>query len=328
MDDAKLQAESVMSTDKTSGDNTEPPNDSAPFSPIEHPNPGQNPDSAQQNAQQKESKTFWLWRRKTLISLQMLFSIVLVFIYAFQVYFMREQWNTMNDQLTEMHNSSADTKALAEAAKAQAQIALDQLHSQRPYVSLGRADGIIAEYAPPAKGDKKGTVLLYFQNTGTSAATNFLTNAYSLLPPAEKGEQRHIYRARMFFKGKPAGVSFFMGDTVGAGSLRIETLDAKWVPTVDQWKQIAAGQWKAGFYISGNFEYCDAWGEYRCEMFTLKYAPAPVSKFIANTSRECPNSFVPLPDPTELAKGEDYNAQLLPRCKQPEEHTTYEEPAP
>lgn len=124
-----------MTTDKTSGDNTEPSHDTDPSLSIEYPHPAQNPGSTQQPAEQKENKTFWLWRRKTLTSLQLLFNLFLALIYASQVYFMREQWNTMNAQLEEMRSNSADTKAAVEVAKRSAEVAERSLeYAERAWV--------------------------------------------------------------------------------------------------------------------------------------------------------------------------------------------------
>ena len=45
---------------------------------------------------------------------------------------------------------------------------------QRPYVSLGNRDGTLAEYFPPAKGEGKGSISLYFQNAGNMDASHFM----------------------------------------------------------------------------------------------------------------------------------------------------------
>lgn len=203
------------------------------------------------------------------------------------------------------------------ATQNQARIALDQLRSQRPYMSLGKADGTIAEYIPPDEGKSKGTILLYFQNTGPVAATSFLVNVFNNLPLKNVQKDRHIERWRLLYKGWPSGKMMGSGATVGANSVYSEALNPNHVPPWEEWKLIEADQLENGFHIMGNLEYCDWWGDYHCEMFTVEYTPSPVNKFIATWNIECP--FWPPTDPNKGVSDPMFETKLLPRCKQPEE---------
>lgn len=218
-----------------------------------------------------------------------------------------------------LYGTLKTTQIAADAAKAQADAAIQALHSQRPFVSFGKPDGRLLDYIKPQQNDKKGSIILYFQNTGSAPAQNLLINAYSSLPPNEKGDDRHLYRFRIYFKGQPVSISYMGGTSLGASSIHSQPLDEKWVPTPEQWSLIKSGKWNGTFRIAGTFEYCDSWGQYRCEAFAAHYQPPPIDNFIA--APPLPQCFVHAPDPSEMAKGADYRAEPLPTCEQPEERS-------
>lgn len=196
----------------------------------------------------------------------------------------------------------------------QTQIALDTLHMQRPHISLGRADGEIAEYLPPGEGEEKGSIVLYFQNTGPVAATRFLTNiSSSVSPDPTQKKPQQIYRYNLLREGKRI-YGETIGPTIGANSTHPVALDAQAVPTADQWALIQSGQRPEGFSVSGTFEYCDLWGEHHCEAFTAYYLLPPGNRFVRSYGMPCPT--FPLPDLRE-APGDEI--EFLPRCKQPRE---------
>lgn len=165
------------------------------------------------------------------------------------------------------------TSTAANAAKTQPQAAIDALHSQRANVTLGLASGSLADYVPPAG---TSNIILHFRNTGPQSAPNALINAFSDLPPNEKGEFHHLYRARAFYKGKPAGVVGFGGFSIGSESRYDYPLDPKWVPNVNQWHNIVSGKYSP-FRIDGTIEYCDSWGTWHCEDFSVEYNPTLLS---------------------------------------------------
>jgi hypothetical protein len=210
------------------------------------------------------------------------------------------------------------------ATQDQTQAAIDALHSQRPYMSLGKADGVIAKYQPPVGEREKGTIELYFLNTGTAPATRFLVNAFSSLPTAEKIQERHLYRAKRFRDGKFIGWALMGGNTVGRDATRIEVLDAKSVPSPDEWRQVEDR--KLDFSIRGNFEYCDLWGKYTCEVFMLTYRPSDGGSFTIDASLPCPPSMIAKPD----LQGKDPSVyvEMLSECQQPQERTSGKELVP
>lgn len=216
------------------------------------------------------------------------------------------------------------TRVATNAATDQAKAALSALYSQRPYMRLGKADGTIAKYTAPTGNTKKGTIVLYFRNTGPVAAINFLTNVVRVVPSdkalfsqQDRGE-RHIERWQVWEGSVFPGQVSTGGDMVEANSIEEVVLDEKWTPTIEEWKLIDGGKSENSFSITGNLEYCDSWGKYHCEMFYLYYRPAPLSRFTAQMSR-CLRGFPPLSDPSEIARADDTSATPLARCEQPEE---------
>jgi hypothetical protein len=234
------------------------------------------------------------------------------------------------DALQETRRSIQVAQEAADAAQKQAQTAIDTLHAQRPYVSVGREDGTVAEYKPPARGEKRGTVLLYFRNTGSVAATNFLVNVNRVLsqnsPLRPKQEQAwgHIERWRVLSEGKPDGGGFVMGATIGTNSTYVKVLPPDWTPSADEWELISVGKSEeGGFSMLGNLEYCDGWGKYHCEMFDIRYSPAPVGIFTARMWG-CPSVLSAYRDLSAVVGDPKLTAIPLPRCEQPGERETLE----
>jgi len=211
------------------------------------------------------------------------------------------------------------TKDAAEAAATQARIALTQLHSQRPFMALGRGDGVIVEYRPPTETGRKGTIQLYFSNTGPAPALRFLVGAHSSLPTAQIEKGRHLYRRRVIQNGKPTGWLSMGGHIVAANAPYVVTLDSTSVPSDDEWRLIETG--KLEFIIRGTYEYCDSWGKYTCNMFMFIHpgTPGKSLKLVADDScvpavlKDTPPPFLwpPETEPPEL--------QVDRRCQQPEE---------
>lgn len=197
--------------------------------------------------------------------------------------------------------------------------AIDQLQtSERPYVSIGQADGTLAKFSPSSDG--KAAIALFFTNAGHSPALNFLVNAgLAGLPPRfGKGsiEERHLERFQslgsptMPFHGILSSAS---GTDIPGQSTHREYLVSKWTLTSEEVKGIKTGKYPF-FEVFGDFEFCDQFGEYRCREFSLRYVPSPVDAFVSGPLpvRDCflmPS--VPPPEPVPM--------KVLHRCEQPGE---------
>ncbi len=212
------------------------------------------------------------------------------------------------------------TRTAADAAHTQAQVALDTLHSQRPNIVFGPANGDLAAYVAPTRSQQKGRILIYFRNAGPEPSRGALFNAYSNLLPNEKGQIHHLLRYRAFIKGRPAGMVSGGGVNVSAGSEYALVLNDKWVPNPKQWANIRGdrGSKRYGqFRIEGTFEYCDQWGAWRCEGFETAYDPQ-LGRFVPGVATPMGCEYT-TEDPGYLARGADLKAEILPPCEQPEE---------
>jgi hypothetical protein len=196
--------------------------------------------------------------------------------------------------------------------------------TQSPYISLGKADGIIAEYVLPPEGATKGAMYLFIQNTGNAPALSFLANVHSDLTPGPVFFE-HIQRWRnLDKKGRIVAWPISERPTVGANSVYVIVVDPQWIPRIDEWEVIKADKWDGGFSLSGNFEYCDQWGKLHCEMFHVHYKPLPIGRFIANTY-QCFIGFPFLLKQSDLGATEEYPVKILPPCEQPGERQREQE---
>jgi hypothetical protein len=195
-------------------------------------------------------------------------------------------------------------------------VAVDALHSQRPYVSLGNKENVVAQYYESHMDGKDGTLLLYFHNTGSMPALNFLVNVGKGVPSSPVwclGGGHHIARIDRLYK--PRGERLFPGNTIGAESVYEIPILEVCVPKLDEWKKIQAGA--SDYIMKGNLEYCDWWGQYQCEMFTIKY-DVPAGRFFGET-KSCPDDYPSSSVENERELARDDGPRSFPRCEQPEE---------
>lgn len=166
------------------------------------------------------------------------------------------------------------TKIAADAAKSAADTAKSTLTaSQGAYVTIGRKDGVVAEFVTSKDHpDENVPLIVYFQNTGHIPARvawdtfdrkdgtlesfgihRFTTGmGRTPLPPGMLGKNGEFYEA----VGK-----VIAGESVGRNELAyisqsdLEKLSEKIV----------------GFYIDGYYAYCDQLGTWSTHQFTLNY---------------------------------------------------------
>lgn len=198
-------------------------------------------------------------------------------------------------------------------------VAIDTLHMQRPYMSLGKEDGVVAEYVAPPAGKEKGIISLYFRNTGPVAATKFIVNAFRYesgnpFPPAP--QQWHVERWQWLEpNGQWSAIHSTQGFTVGASSTYVFSLPQKSVPIPQEWDRIETGQPYGFLRIGGSLEYCDLWGKYTIECFSMTYAKGTNYQFVA-TPMECPADYPPPPVSLEKKR------YIALQCEQPLENNT------
>lgn len=201
--------------------------------------------------------------------------------------------------------------------------------TQRPDVSLGRKDGILAEFAEPeAKGATEPVgIKLYFQNAGQAAALTPNVGILSLVlflakgaSPSPHSFQRepdpfgHFFRSRI-----KRSVSSGSGGGGGAGSIAPQSEFVHMSPRQVSEEQLdALRDGQRLLILSGIIEYCDVLGIYYCRLFDLSYQGKPFNTFYQTSEMDCSNLYSYPNRPR--AADEEF---LLP-CEQPDEREARE----
>lgn len=196
--------------------------------------------------------------------------------------------------------------------------------TQKPSVSLGRRDGVLAEFVVPQDAtlpDQNVGIKIYVQNGGQSAA---LTVNLGLLPlnlvlngigmgqsappkvPLQVNRFQHVLRSR----NQNGGWGVSGGSPV---SIPPQSEYIYYFPdqvTREQYDSMIQG--RRTLLLNGICEYCDSFGEYSCRQFELFWQGAPINTFSEISETDC-TMFYGYPPQTTL--GETY---LLP-CEQPDE---------
>lgn len=168
----------------------------------------------------------------------------------------------------------SSTKIAADAAKSAADTAKSTLiASQGAYVTVGRKDGVVAEFVTSKDHpDENVPLIVYFQNTGHIPATvawdtsdrkdgtlesfgihRFTTGTgRAPLPPVTLHESGELYQS---YGRVIAGESVGRNELAYISQSDLEKLSKKIV----------------GFYIDGYYSYCDQLGTWSTHQFTLNY---------------------------------------------------------
>ncbi len=199
--------------------------------------------------------------------------------------------------------------------------------AERPYVSLGRKDGTIAEFAAPKDltANQPVGLKLYFQNGGRSPALS-VNVGLIFSPMSIVGAGASPFNKQPFqplIQGfhrlqrttdEHGGVS-----SVGGGiSISPQSEYVKLLPeqfSQEEWQRALKGE--IAPIIFGMFEYCDEFGNYTCREFSLFWQGPPENVFMETTELDCANfySFPP------AQPGQTY----LPPCEQPDEREQREQ---
>jgi hypothetical protein len=189
--------------------------------------------------------------------------------------------------------------------------------SQRAYVTIGRKDGVVADFVTPKDPKQNAEILIYFQNTGrlpakfawgtkaqfgaNGARANYTGIIYT------HPHREYMSRTREKSNGGTGdhgGGTIIAGDSVLVAKLgEISQKDLGALPASNA----------AGLVIAGMFEYCDELGNETLRWFILGYRPnAPVSSLsftlVGIDSLPAPS----VPPPTA-------EREYLPPCETPAE---------
>lgn len=231
----------------------------------------------------------------------------------------RQQVGEVRRQASDTHELAVQAKNQADAVRGQlpalklaakasqnaANIASDTLQiSQGAYVSMGRKDGVIAEFRKSKDPKLRDGMVIYFQNSGHLPAkfnwglSNWFTRSPLIVLPGAKP-----FAPMMKTRDKKTGAVEETGSTdgnIGGDSIRevaVGSLPPSFVDSLFNENKL--------FEVNGTYEYCDELGTYSCKLFALAYQHSPYGSFRVLSEYDCPDrSFLgntnPGPDKEEL----------------------------
>lgn len=188
---------------------------------------------------------------------------------------------------------------------------------QRPYVSLGRKDGTLAEFVEP-KSPKGGRIGLkiYLQNGGQPPA---LTPNIGILTGMVLGYANGTWDVPYALKiVQPFQPLLRYGDTNGGGgsngngSIPPQSEYIAWVNdllTPEELNSMRVG--RRSLELSGRLEYCDEFGRYSCRGFTIFFNGPPINAFSEVGEEDCAMIYFYPPRRSDQT--------YLPPCEQPAE---------
>lgn len=188
----------------------------------------------------------------------------------------------------------------------------DSFHAtQRSYVTIGRKDGVVAEFVMPKDSKDNAGIVMYFQNNGhIPAKFNWgIGGDIVVIPPLPdfatvKSPHHFIPMTRTRNrKDGSTGEGQGAGGTIASDSMYIAD-----VVELPQERVVQLSHMDRLFMIDGVFEYCDALGTYSCRQFQMFYQGVPYDSFRLAFDSECP-VFLRVPPPPSP------DIEYLPVCQ-------------
>jgi hypothetical protein len=210
----------------------------------------------------------------------------------------RGRWITAPFRFLDTHSGSitalativiaALTFTYVEYSKRQWKVAQDTLTiGQRAYVTIGRKDGVVADFIVPKDRSQNAEIVLYFHNSGHVPAVFSWAPDIGFLGAGSKKKSGIIFThpsGPMYpLVQHPAQASIIAGDSIFVSTLgQISQDDLRDLPKNDP-----------SLLILGNYEYCDELGDHEDRMFGLRYRNnAPSNDLIFDLSNDTP---IPIP---------------------------------
>jgi hypothetical protein len=196
--------------------------------------------------------------------------------------------------------STEKAAGAAQTANENAQKAL--VVTQQANVTIGRADGTVAEILWPKGKTGKAGLMVYFQNSGHLPAKfnwGSVSPVIAVLPSfdnPENGKKDIVFQTDHWFDPmwrvvhKDGSVNW-SGTIEIAGNSSYQGL--LWELPKERMKQLIDLDAKIGpdqrpFMTNGRFEYCDGFGNRVCRDFDLRYQGEPYNRFALANEDECP----------------------------------------
>lgn len=158
--------------------------------------------------------------------------------------------------------------------------------SQQASVTLGRKDGVLAEFRKSPFRNVQDGLVLYFQNSGHMPATiQWGINEWFLEEPIRPLPNPHKFVPMKRTRNKKTGAVSYVGDTdAHVGGDAVKGVAAGYLPagTVDYLIKT-----NTPFKLNGIYEYCDELGRYACREFSLEYQDVPFGAFRSVWDEPC-----------------------------------------
>jgi hypothetical protein len=158
--------------------------------------------------------------------------------------------------------------------------------SQRSYVTLGRKDGIVAEFKRTDDPQFNTGILIYFQNSGhLPAKFNWGWQLWATIPPTNpEVKPPHLFTPMTRTRNRKTGGTGEIGGGSVIGGESVFVSDAGELPQSLS-NQLAHNTQL--FMMKGLYEYCDELGTYSCKEFMLYYQRIPYDTFRLADERDC-----------------------------------------
>lgn len=158
--------------------------------------------------------------------------------------------------------------------------------SQQASVTIGRKDGVVAEFRSSGNPKSQDGLVIYFQNSGHMPAKfNWgLEQWFTENPVTQIPGTTHLI-PMMRTRNKKTGAVTETGSTDGSiGGDAVREVAVGYLPPtfVDYLSKT-----NKVFRVNGVYEYCDELGKYSCKMFSLAYQRLPFGTFRITNNQEC-----------------------------------------
>ncbi len=232
-------------------------------------------------------------------------------------------WRRFPFQLFDRHNGSVQavatlaivclTYVYVQYSKKQWQVAQDTLSiSQRAYVTIGRKDGVVADFVVPQDPNQNVEIVIYFQNSGHLPAKFTWGTMAGFLGQGSKKNSgityTHPYKERLSVRTRDKKTGS-IGEQGESSIIAGESVFVATVGTISQKDLVELPSNNPSLLILGMYEYCDELGDHAMRQFGLRYrSNAPVSNLSFDLAVD--NSFPILPLPKATA-----TTEYLPPCE-------------
>lgn len=184
--------------------------------------------------------------------------------------------------------------------------------SQGAYVTIGRKDGVIADFVVPKNPNQNAEIVIYFQNSGHLPAKFVWGTMAAFLEAGGKKQSTGINYTHPF-KGMITRTRDIKTGSIGEqGESSVIAGDSVFISTLGTISQKDLVEMPAnnmGNLILGMFAYCDELGTYSVRSFGLRYrSNAPSSSLSFDLAEDSNFPILPLPKSTATT-------EYLPPCE-------------